>query len=506
VGSKIKNVNNKTVIIIGAGPAGLTAGYELLEKTDIIPLIFEETDDIGGLSRTINYKGNRIDIGGHRYYSKSEKVMKWWQNIIPFEGSLNGNSPDPEETDLVMLKRKRISRILFKGKYFHYPIKLNIEMLRNLGIFQIVKICFSYLFMKIFPKKDETYLENFFINRFGKELYITFFKEYTEKVWGVHPNQIKAEWGSQRIKGLSIKNMILHFLKNQFSNDGTIYQKEIETSLIEQFLYPKFGSGQLWEEVSKIIEKKSGKVYRGRKVIRLVKVKDKITSVQIKNLKDNSIENYETDYVFSTMPVKDLLTAMSDDVPDDVKHVSKGLKYRSLIIVGLLLKKMVIRNINQSQNFLKDNWIYIQEKNMKIGRLQIINNWSPYMVKDLEKVWMGLEYFCDEGDQFWEMKDTDLINFAIDELCRIKMIDKKDVLDGTLIRESKAYPCYFGTYNKFKIIQQFTDSIENLFLIGRNGMHCYNSSDYAMLTAINAVENLKQGIKTKDNIWQICKE
>ncbi|GAI79896.1 unnamed protein product, partial [marine sediment metagenome] len=261
----------------------------------------------------------------------------------------------PEETDLVMLKRKRISRILFKGKYFHYPIKLNIEMLRNLGIFQIVKICFSYLFMKIFPKKDETYLENFFINRFGKELYITFFKEYTEKVWGVHPNQIKVEWGSQRIKGLSIKNMILHFLKNQFSNDGTIYQKEIETSLIEQFLYPKFGSGQLWEEVSKIIEKKSGKVYRGRKVIRLVKVKDKITSVQIKNLKDNSIENYETDYVFSTMPVKDLLTAMSDDVPDDVKHVSKGLKYRSLIIVGLLLKKMVIRNINQSQNFLKDN-------------------------------------------------------------------------------------------------------------------------------------------------------
>ncbi|MCK4654140.1 MAG: NAD(P)/FAD-dependent oxidoreductase, partial [Candidatus Cloacimonetes bacterium] len=492
----------KTAIIIGAGPAGLTAAYELLIKTDIKPIIFEATNDIGGISKTVNYKGNRIDLGGHRFFSKSERVMKWWQKILPLQGapskddlmldrkiplSKEKNSPDPQKQDNVMLIRSRLSRIFFLRKFFDYPISINLQTFKNLGFLRIIKIGMSYIKARLFRIKNEKNLEDFFINRFGKELYLTFFKDYTEKVWGVPCNKIKPEWGAQRIKGLSISKAIIHALKNIFSKDASIDQKKTETSLIEQFMYPKYGPGQLWEKVAGLIEKKGGEVNLNQRVVGIETNNDKIISVTIHNEKNDKELKVEGDYFFSTMSVKDLIKSMGDQVPKEVRKISAGLIYRDFVTVGLLLEKMKIENETKHKTVNKiipDNWIYIQERDVKVGRLQIFNNWSPYLVKDENKVWIGLEYFCSEGDELWEMTDENFSSFAIEEFCKIEMIKKEDVLDSVVIRMPKTYPAYFGSYDRFDVIREYTDKFENLFLIGRNGMHRYNNQDHSMLTAI----------------------
>ncbi len=517
-------LTEEKAIIIGAGPAGLTAAYELLQRTDIKPIIFEATGDIGGISKTINYKGNRIDLGGHRFFSKSERVMKWWQDILPLQGapskddlilhkniplSKDVNAPDPQKQDEVILIRSRLSRIFFLRKFFDYPISLNLKTLQNLGILRIFKIGWSYLTIRLFPIKQEKNLEDFFINRFGKELYLTFFKDYTEKVWRVPCSKIKPEWGAQRIKGLSITKAIIHALKNIFSKDVSIDQKKTETSLIEQFMYPKFGPGQLWEKVAELISEKGGEINLNQKVIGIETNKDKIISVTIRNDKTGNEFKMEGDYFFSCMPVKDLIKAMGEHVPEEVRKISEGLIYRDFVTVGLLLKKMKIKNETKFKtlnNIIPDNWIYIQERDVKVGRLQIFNNWSPYMVKDDNNVWIGLEYFCSEGDELWSMADKDFAEFAIDEFCKIDLIEKEDILDSVVIRMPKTYPAYFGTYNRFNVIREFTDKFENLFLIGRNGMHRYNNQDHSMLTAMTAVENIINNIETKDNIWEVNTE
>jgi protoporphyrinogen oxidase len=514
----------KIAIIIGAGPAGLTAAYELLQKTDIVPIVFEATGDIGGISKTINYKGNRIDLGGHRFFSKSERVMKWWQTILPLQGapskddllldrkiplSKDNNAPDPQKQDEVMLVRSRLSRIFFLRKFFNYPISLNLKTLQNLGMLRIIRIGWSYLTIRIFPIKQEKNLEDFFINRFGKELYLTFFKDYTEKVWGVSCSKIKPEWGAQRIKGLSITKAMIHALKNIFSKDVSIDQKKTETSLIEQFLYPKYGPGQLWEKVAELISEKGGEVDLNQKVVGIEINKDNIINVTIRNEKTGEELKIEGNYFFSCMPVKDLIKAMDKSVPEEVKKISAGLMYRDFVTVGLLLKKMKIKNktkFKTMNNIVPDNWIYIQERDVKVGRLQIFNNWSPYMVKDENNVWIGLEYFCNEGDELWSMADKDFAEFAIDEFCKIDLIQKDDILDSVVIRMPKTYPAYFGSYDKFDKIRKFTDKFENLFLIGRNGMHRYNNQDHSMLTAMTAIENITNNIKTKDNIWEVNTE
>jgi protoporphyrinogen oxidase len=520
---------SKTAIIIGAGPAGLTAAYELVTKTDIKPIIIERTNDIGGISKTVVYKGNRIDIGGHRFFSKSDIVMKWWQEILPIQGSdskdtilkdiyyqqkktqvkLSSKGPDPEKTDRVMLIRNRLSRIFFLRKFFDYPITLNGKTLSNLGILRIIKIAWTYLWIQVFPVKDVNSLEDFFISRFGKELYKTFFKDYTEKIWGVSCSEIAADWGAQRIKELSVKRALLHAVRTIFKNENSIEQKNTDTSLIEQFMYPKYGPGQIWEAVAKIVEDKGGIIIKNSEVIQ-VNIKDHmITDLSYYNNTTNVKSILKGDYFFSTMPVKDLITAMEDKVPANVKTVSDGLQYRDFITVGLLLNKLKIKNetnINTLYGLVPDNWIYIQERDVKVGRLQIFNNWSPYMIADIEKVWIGLEYFCSEGDELWEKKDDDFIQFAISELSSIGIIDKKEVIDSTIIRMPKTYPAYFGTYSQFNIIRDFTDQFENLFLIGRNGMHRYNNQDHSMLTAIMAVNNIISGEKLKDNIWNVNTE
>ena len=529
--------NQKTAIIIGAGPAGLTAAYELLDKTNIKPIIYEKSEDIGGISKTINYKGNRIDIGGHRFFSKSDRVMDWWMNILPLQGAPARDdiavereipiskestkhdlgtvktkkirAPDPEKVNEVMLNRIRLSRIFFLRKFFNYPISLNYNTFSNLGVKRTVKIGLSYIKTSFSQIKPEKSLEDFFINRFGVELYHTFFKDYTEKVWGVECRKITAEWGSQRIKGLSITDVILHAFKKRFNGDNSISQKNVETSLISKFMYPKHGPGQLWEEVARLIIENGGEIHHGNNVVGIESQKNKVNSIKVQDESTGELKKIEGDYFLSTMPVKDLINSFEEKLPDDVYEVAEGLMYRDFITVGLLLNKLEIKNETKQvtvNDLIPDNWIYIQERDVKIGRLQIFNNWSPYLVKDDTKVWIGLEYFCNEGDDLWNMSDENFTDFAIKELEKIDIINAEEILDSVVIKVQKTYPAYFGTYNKFDIIKNFTDSFENLFLIGRNGMHRYNNMDHSMLTAMTSVENIKNSVKTKENIWNINAE
>ena len=505
-------------VIIGAGPAGLTAAYELLRKTDIKPVIFEATKDIGGISKTFNYKENRMDMGGHRFFSKSDTVMKWWTDLMPIqtvpskddilldreiELSKSAEEKDPAKIDDVMLVRNRLSRIYFLKTFFDYPVSLSFNTVKNLGFIRIMKIGLSYSYSLIFKRKENN-LEDFMINRFGKELYLTFFKDYTQKVWGVAPKDIPADWGTQRIKGLSIVKILRQALKKIAGSKQDLKQKNTETSLIEKFYYPKYGPGHFWNVVAKKIVELGGEIKINTKIVSFETDGNKIKSVT-----DDKGIKYEADYFLSSMPVQDLINGF-DKKDAEVKRVSDGLGYRSFITVGLLVKDTIIKNntkLKTYKNRVPDDWIYIQEREVKLGRLQVFNNWSPYLVKDYENtVWLGLEYFCDENDEMWNMKDEEFINFAKKELARIKIIKEEDVLDGCIVKVPKAYPGYFGTYKEFDVIKRFVNKYENLFLVGRNGMHKYNNMDHSMLTAITAVDNIVKGIKMKDNIWQVNTE
>ena len=518
---------NKTAIIIGAGPAGLTAAFELLEKTDIAPVIFEMTSDIGGISKTVNYKGNRIDIGGHRFFSKSDRVMSWWKNRLPIEKTASYNSTityhnqardiaknlsdgsNANETDKVMLIRSRLSRIYYLRRFFDYPISLSIKTITNLGLIRLIAIMFSYIKTSIFQRKNENTLEDYLINRFGKVLYKTFFLDYTEKVWGVPCHQISAEWGAQRIKGLSIRKTIWHALKKPFQNRKDIKQKSTETSLIEQFLYPKYGPGQMWEETARQIQKKGGTLYLNHRVTNVHIHNNKVTHITVYDEQTDTEKMIIGDYFFSTMPVKTLIASIQGDpVPSQVKTVASGLVYRDFITVGILLKKLhlTIAGKKNIQTSIKDNWIYIQERDVFVGRLQIYNNWSPYIVNEMENIWLGMEYFCTEGDLLWNKTDQQLIELGISELETLQFIKNHDVIDSTIIRMPKTYPAYFETYNQFYKIREYTDNIKNLFLIGRNGMHKYNNQDHSMLTAMEAVDHIIYKKNNKDDIWNVNTE
>ena len=512
----------KTAILIGAGPAGLTAALEFLRRSDVHPIVLEASHEIGGISRTIRHNGNRIDIGGHRFFSKSDRVMNWWMDLMPPEASadtqhalrhqnkqrtLNTTAAglSPENTDLVMLVRPRKSRIYFLRRFFDYPIKLTADTLGKLGLIRTLKIGISYLRARLFPRKLEKSLEDFLINRFGRQLYLTFFKSYTEKVWGVPCEQISAEWGAQRIKGLSLTTAILHFVKKAFtsSRNQAIQQKGTETSLIEKFLYPKYGPGQLWEHAADLIRNQGGEILLGWRATRLFVEGDMITAVEA--VSDSGLRRrFAADYVFSTMPVRELIDAMDTPIPGEVREVSDGLQYRDFITVGLLVDQLTVREADGGT--LKDNWIYIQEPDVLVGRLQIFNNWSPYMVADPNKTWIGLEYFCYQTDALWKMADEDLKKFAITEVEKIGILRAADVSDSHVVRVPKTYPAYFGTYDRFHVIREFLDRFQNLYLVGRNGMHKYNNQDHSMLTAMTAVDNILAGVQDKENVWSINTE
>jgi len=423
-------MNQKKAIIIGAGPAGLTAAYELLTKTDIKPIIIEKSSYMGGISKTVNYKGNRIDIGGHRFFSKSDRVMQWWHKILPD-----------------MLTRQRTSRIYFNRTFFDYPISLTPQTLLSLGIKKTFLIGISYCKQMLFPIKHEKNLEDFLINRFGRQLYLTFFKSYTEKVWGIPCDKISAEWGTQRIKGLSIGKAIVHFFKSLLPKKKDLAQKETETTLIAQFLYPKHGPGEMWETVAEKIKQLGGTILTNQEVVTLEMQEKQITGVTTRDVNTGENKTHTGDYFISSMPIQDLINSLKTKIPSIVQEISEGLIYRDFITVGLLVKKLKIKAKNGQ--LIKDNWIYIQEPDVTVGRLQIFNNWSPSMVADPDTVWLGLEYFCFQDDELWKKTDHDMTALAKKELAEIDIIMQSDVLDATVIREEKTYPAYFGTYNQF---------------------------------------------------------
>jgi protoporphyrinogen oxidase len=566
----------KKAVIIGAGPAGLTAALELLRRTEIVPIILESSGEIGGISRTIRYKGNRMDIGGHRFFSKSDRVMQWWMDLMPpdlsvpalpdttplpsepaeisYQGKrrvvavpahlheeppLRGLGPlhhgedeeaepapccdespaedvaesvavpDPADPDLVMLIRPRRSRIYYLRRFFDYPITLTANTLRNLGVVRMVRVGTSYMFSRVHQIKPEKSLEDFLINRFGRELYLTFFKSYTEKVWGTPCHEISAEWGAQRIKGLSLTTAVKHFVKKLFcakTPHGDIAQKGTDTSLIERFMYPKFGPGQLWEHVADLVQQKGGEIHMGWRVDKLNFAEGeplRVTSIEAVN-QTGERQTFAGDYFFSTMPMRELIRAMNTPIPKNVLEVSDGLQYRDFITVGLLVDKLKVKE--PDGGLLKDTWIYIQEPDVLLGRLQIFNNWSPYLVEDATKVWIGLEYFCYETDDLWKMSDEAMKKFAIAEVARIGILDTVDVSDAHVARVPKTYPAYFGTYDRFDELKNFTNRIDNLFLVGRNGMHKYNNQDHSMLTAMHVVDGLAAGSVDKQALWEINTE
>ncbi|MCO5241432.1 MAG: NAD(P)/FAD-dependent oxidoreductase [Chitinophagaceae bacterium] len=508
-------------IIIGAGPAGLTAAYELLTKTDIIPIVFEQDDQPGGLSKTIDYKGNKIDIGGHRFFSKSEKVVSWWLHFLPLEpGSAGedyhihykGGSASFKHThavavneNQVMMLRPRKSRIYFQKKFFDYPLQLNGKTLWNLGMVKTIRIACSYIYAKLVPVKPEQHLADFFRNRFGAELYRTFFKDYTEKVWGVPCEKLPSTWGQQRVKDLNIGKVIKHAFKSVFARNTTIDQKGTSTSLIEQFMYPRFGPGQMWETVARAVEELGGKIHYHTTVTAVNGDEhNRIRSVEVTDHVTNEKKIYEGDYFFSTMPVKELVKQTAHlDIPPEVQYAAESLEYRDFLIVGILTSALAIKEKNSR---FTDNWIYIQDRHIRAGRIQFFHNWSPYMIKDPDDIWIGVEYFCNESDRFWQQSDDAIAAGAISEMQQIGILNAEQVKDKLVVKVKKAYPSYFGGYNNFSVVQEFLDQIDNLYLIGRNGMHRYNNTDHSMLTAMEAVENIITGTKDKRNIWEINTE
>ncbi|MGC9199422.1 MAG: NAD(P)/FAD-dependent oxidoreductase [Acidobacteriaceae bacterium] len=579
----------KKAIVIGAGPAGLTAALEFLRRTGVQPIVLEASEEIGGISRTTRYKGNRMDIGGHRFFSKSDRVMQWWMDLMPVEQAegpvevsyqgqqktvtvpvaveeeppLRGMGPleasasrnadagadevsaaelaehvptvtvvapaAAKSDDLVMLVRPRKSRIYYLRKFFDYPIKLNGTTLSNLGPLRMVRIGVSYVNSRLRPIKEEKSLEDFLINRFGRELYLTFFKSYTEKVWGTPCHTISAEWGAQRIKGLSLTTALKHFVRklvsphpggparSQDAGSQTgagapasaggpaqdIAQKGTDTSLIERFLYPKFGPGQLWEHVAERVTAMGGEIHMGWKVVGVEVEGTRVTAVEAINATGER-RRFAGDYFLSTMPMRDLVRALQVEVPASVREVSEGLEYRDFITVGVLANRLDVTESDKTR--IKDTWIYIQEPDVLLGRLQIFNNWSPYMVADPTKVWIGLEYFCYESDPLWSMPDEELKRFAAGELEKIGILSTREVLDAHVVRVPKTYPAYFGTYNRFAELREWIDRFENLFLVGRNGMHKYNNQDHSMLTAMAVVDGIAAGYVDKDAVWGINSE
>ena len=511
----------KTAVIIGAGPAGLTAAYRLLKETQIHPIVLEAGKEAGGISRTVCYHGNRMDIGGHRFFSKNQEVMNFWKELMPIQGGdavddallgrakpLEPGGPDPEREDRVMLVRDRVSRIFYLRRFFDYPISLKPQTFINMGLGRTFRSGFGYIRSALFKREEKT-LADFMINRFGRPLYEMFFEDYTRKVWGRDPSELSADWGAQRIRGLSLSKAVLAILKKPFEKRGDIGQKNVETSLIEQFLYPKKGPGQLWETLAAEVVRLGGEIRYGWDVegVGADTQGRKVRAVSART--PEGLREVETDYVLSSMPVSDLVRGMGDAAPASVRGTALALPYRDFITVGLLVKKLKIRNatkISTVSDIVPDCWIYIQERDVHIGRLQIFNNWSPYMVKDLKNtVWVGLEYFCNEGDELWEMPDGAFIDFAVQELAKIGMVDPADVLDATRIRVKKAYPAYFGAYERFGEVRDFLDTFENLYCIGRNGQHRYNNMDHSMLTAMEAVRSIREG-GGKAAVWDVNTE
>lgn len=446
----------KKVVIIGGGPAGLTAAYDL-SRVGVESVILEKDSQVGGISKTVDYKGYHFDLGGHRFFTKVKRVEDMWNEVLKED----------------FLYRTRLSRILYNGKFFHYPLK-PMNTLLGLGIGKSLSILASYLYTCLLPARKEESFEDWVINRFGNQLYRTFFKTYTEKVWGIPCSELRAEWAAQRIKGLSLPKA----LRNSFIKQGK--SEEIIKTLIESFHYPRFGPGMMWQAVKEIAERNGSEVRLDSNVRRIIWKDGCVEAVEVE--RDGNVEAISATDFISSMPVRELISKLEPAPPKAVREAAESLKYRDFLTVALIVDKREI---------FPDNWIYVHDPRVKLGRIQNFKNWSPQMVPDEEKTCLGLEYFCFEGDELWTMEDEDLVELGKREVEKLGLIDAKDVVDAKVVRVPKAYPVYDTIYrDSLEIVKEFLSSIKNLQLIGRNGMHKYNNQDHSMLTAMLAVENV----------------
>jgi len=509
----------KIAVIAGAGPAGLTAAFELLQRSGVRPIVIEADTQVGGISRTINYRGNRMDLGGHRFFSKSDWVMGWWQSLLPvaategetlgltYQGQQREFSPAAtavSEKGQCMLVRSRLSRIFYRRRFFDYPLKLNGTTLANLGPTYAAAVGASYFKARLAPRSPEITLEDFLVNRFGDKLYRTFFKDYTEKVWGVPCSEISAEWGAQRIKGLSISKALWHAVSKPFRAVTDTAQKGTETSLIERFLYPRLGPGQMWETVAERIVTAGGQLHLRHRVVGIHRAGTRVEAVDVRDENSGEVRRIACDYFISTMPIKELTGLLQPD-DADISGIASTLPYRDFMTAGVLVKRMRPQagGTGTANGMPPDNWIYVQEPDVKLGRLQIFNNWSPGLVADPATIWLGLEYFCAQDDELWSMPDAGFLDFASRELAKIGLIDLADVLDGTVVRVPKAYPAYFGSYSGIGRVRSYLDGLSNVFPVGRNGMHRYNNQDHSMLAAKAAVDCIVAGSTDKSSVWSV---
>jgi protoporphyrinogen oxidase len=452
------------VVVIGAGPAGLTAAYELSQKG--LPSVVLEKDNVtGGLARTAEYKGYLFDIGGHRFFTKVSLVEQMWKEV------LGGD----------FITRPRISRIFYKSKFFQYPLE-PMNALFGLGILESIRCGLSYLKAQAFPQKPEENFEAWVSNRFGKRLYGIFFKTYTEKVWGMPCREIQAEWAAQRIKGLSLTSVVWNALKPQRGGDK---QKAIKT-LIHEFEYPRRGPGMMWTRTKEIVEQRGGSVVFNAPVEKIHWEPGRVQSVQAGG------RLYPGEHFVSSMPIRELIEKLDPAPPEYLLRAADDFHYRDFLTVALMVR---------GKNLFPDNWIYVHDSNAKVGRVQNYSNWSPEMVPDPETSCLGLEYFCFEGDSLWNMDDRDLIDLGCREVAQLGLVDAKQVFDGTVLRIEKAYPVYDASYRRgIEAIRRFLKTVPNLQLVGRNGMHRYNNQDHSMLTAILAARNI---LGANYDLWQV---
>ncbi|MEM7114737.1 MAG: NAD(P)/FAD-dependent oxidoreductase [Chloroflexota bacterium] len=452
------------VVIIGAGPAGLTAAYRLLQH-GVKPLILEKTNQVGGIARTERYNGFRFDIGGHRFFSKVEVVNQIWHDVL-------GND---------FLLRPRLSRIFYKGQFFRYPLDL-FDTLAKLGVVQSTLAGLSYLRWQVAPYRQVNTFEEWVTNHFGRRLYQTFFKTYTEKVWGVPCSTIQADWAAQRIKGLSLATL----LKTAVFGNSNGHVK----SLIDQFHYPRLGPGMMWEAMTSKIETAGGLVQFESDVVELCHDGHHVTEILLANGRSLRVNQ-----LISSMPLRLLVERLAPQVPTAVSHAARQLRYRGFILVGLIL---------QQEDIFPDNWLYIHSPNMRVGRIQNFKNWSLEMVPDPQMTSLGMEYFCDEGDELWQMPDDALLTLATKELIALGLAKAVDVVDGVVIRQPKAYPVYDQTYrDNLAIVRDYIARFENLQTVGRNGMHRYNNQDHSMLTGLLAADNWDG---QDHDLWQVNTE
>jgi protoporphyrinogen oxidase len=458
---------DKKVIIIGGGPAGLTAAYEL-NKSGIRSEVFEKDDIVGGISRTVNYKGYRFDIGGHRFFTKVKVVQDMWDEVLRRD----------------FLLRDRLSRIYYRNKFFNYPFEVK-NAVFGLGIFNSLLIVLSYLRAQIIPIRPENTFEQWITNRFGYKLYKIFFKTYTEKVWGIPCSEISSEWAAQRIKGLSLFSALKNALLKKPPAD-----KNVIKTLINSFHYPKMGPGMMWEKVREIVEEGLCRVHMSSGIEKIYWHNDAVLAVETCNGGITSRIS-GTDFI-SSMPIRELIAKLEPLPPSEILKAGDKLNYRDFITVSLIIDKKTI---------FKDNWIYIHDLNVKVGRIQNFKNWSPYMVPDPDKTCLGMEYFCFENDEFWSMSNENLVDLAKNELENLGFAKKSEIIDGTVVRMPKAYPVYDEEYKKaLEQIKEFLGNISNLQLVGRNGMHKYNNQDHSMLTSMLAVKNILGG---HFDLWKV---